>query len=116
MCGNSERDSSVRLYSTRGGTSAYTVRLTKPSASSPRRALPNILGEMSGMHDCISLLRIGHPFPSSVRRMSTVHLSPILVMTLRTGHSGKRGSVICFFNISSILFFHQLLHFQEVNA
>ena len=37
MMGRMELPSSLRAYSTRGGTSGYTVRVTMPSSSMERR-------------------------------------------------------------------------------
>ena len=49
---------SVSEYSTRGGTSAYTLRATKPSRSSERRVDVSTFWEMSGMLLCKALKRM----------------------------------------------------------
>ena len=76
---SSERPSSVRAYSTLGGTVGYTVRVTRPSRSSARSVRVSMRCEMPPTSRLISLNRLG-PLPSRLTT-STVHLSPILART-----------------------------------
>lgn len=53
--GRSDSALAVSAYSTRGGTSGYTVRVTYPSSSSVRSVTVSIFCEMSGISRCNSL-------------------------------------------------------------
>ena len=87
MMGNSEFARSVRLYSTRGGTSAYTLRSTNPSVSRVRSVRTSIFCEMSGNSATRSLKRMDS-CPFRVYRTRRVHLSPIRLRIFRMGQSG----------------------------
>ena len=83
--GMSDRPRYVRLYSTLGGTSAYTRLDTSPSASSTFNAVESIFFDMSGMYSFRLLKRIV-PCLSSVKSTSMDHLSPIRDSTFLMGH------------------------------
>lgn len=79
----------VSSYSTRGGTSAKTVRVTRPSRSRPRRVCVSIFWEIPATSWQISLKRRGPP--ARVPTTSTVHLSPIRSSTRRLGQPASYG-------------------------
>ena len=77
------RPSGVRSYSTLGGTSAYTVRMSSPAASNARSVCVNIFFDTSGRWRCISPYRFV-PWRRMYRTMG-VHLSPINSSRRRDG-------------------------------
>ena len=78
-----DRPSSVKAYSTLGGTVGCTVRVTSPSRSSARKVRVNMRCEMPPTSRLISLNRLG-PLPSRFTT-STVHLSPMRASTCADG-------------------------------
>ncbi len=95
------RPVSVNEYSTRGGTSGYTSRCTRPSRSIWRRFAVSTFWEMLPIERRNSLNRIV-PFSRS-RRISTFHLSEIISNVVSTGHAGNlRSAVIIFLSQNPI--------------
>ena len=90
----------VNAYSTRGGTSGYTVRVTYPSSSSVRKVTVSIFCDMSGISRCNSLKRIGPP-PVLFRVYMTKrdHLSHNRASIFRIGQSGNSASSIVVLSI-----------------
>lgn len=90
----------VNAYSTRGGTSGYTVRVTYPSSSSVRKVTVSIFCDMSGISRCNSLKRIGPP-PVLFRVYMTRrdHLSHNRASIFRIGQSGNSASSIVVLSI-----------------
>ena len=74
---------SVRLYSTLGGTTAYTLRAIKPSPSSSRNCWVSILGVASGTRRRSSLKR--RIFPDRCHRSKALYLPPISCRVAATG-------------------------------
>ena len=74
----------VSEYSTFGGTSAYTLRFIKPSASKPFKVSVSTLGEISGMALPMALKRVAL-FSDSTHSTSIAHLPEKRAMTLRIG-------------------------------
>lgn len=90
----------VNAYSTRGGTSGYTVRVTYPSSSSVRRVTVSIFCDMSGISRCNSLKRIGPPPAlSRVYMTKSDHLSHSRASIFRIGQSGNSASSIVVLSI-----------------
>lgn len=89
------RPRSVREYSTRGGTSAYTSRCTRPFASIARSWTVSTFWETLPTHFFSSPKRLVPVIRS--RRINTFHLSPIRVRVVSTGQAGSS-----FFFTSSI--------------
>ena len=82
----------VILYSTRGGTSAYTNLSTSPSSSRWRNVSVSTFCDMSGMCLRRTEKRKGTLLPAKMWSTSSDHLSPIRESTLRIGQSGKSMS------------------------
>ena len=101
ICGIKLFPLSVSSYSTRGGTSAYTLRLTSPSVSSVRRVTVSMRCEISAIVLWISQNRMV-PLAFNVIRTSIDHLSPSLHNTFRTGQlsSGWKFFIFLTFPIS----------------
>lgn len=90
----------VNAYSTRGGTSGYTVRVTYPSSSSVRKVTVSIFCDMSGISRCSSLKRIGPPPAlSRVYMTKSDHLSHSRASMFRIGQSGNSASSIVVLSI-----------------
>src|SRR6185312_7844205 len=87
---SSERPSLVSSYSTLGGTVGKTVRVTRPSRSSPRKVSVSMRCEIEPSARRNSLKRLG-PAPS-VETTSTVHLSPTRA---RTSLTARQSSGSC---------------------
>ncbi len=100
-CGRSPFPDSVRQYSTRGGTSGYTFRVTKPSASSERSVTVSIRCEISPMDLWMSLNRMV-PFALKVTSVSSDHLSPSRLSISRMGQVPVCKKVFIFFREYSI--------------
>lgn len=73
----------VRLYSTLGGTMAYTLRAIKPSLSSSRNCWVSILGVASGTRRRSSLNR--KILPDRCHRSNALYLPPISCSVAATG-------------------------------
>ena len=100
MCGRREWVRGVSAYSTLGGTSGYTVRVTYPSSSSVRRVTVSIFCDMSGMSRCNSLKRMADlPVLLSVYITKSDHLSQSFDKMLRIGQSGNTASSIIVLSI-----------------
>lgn len=62
ICGSNDCALAVSAYSTRGGTSGKTVRVTYPSSSKVRNVEVSIFCDTSGINCCSSLnLRLSLP-------------------------------------------------------
>src|SRR5699024_10872649 len=83
--------SSVRLYSTRGGTSAYTLRFTSPFSSMSRSCAVRTFCDTLPM-DFFNSPNLFVPGKRSLR-ISTFHLSPISISVVSTGHAGNSFTV-----------------------
>lgn len=94
-----ERPLAVMEYSTRGGTSGNTLRITKPSCSRFFRVEVSTFCEISGRLFLIAENLIGSEFCKSVCMASSDHLSPILAMIFLIGQSGNSASRISEFSI-----------------
>jgi hypothetical protein len=77
------RPKAVKSYSTLGGTSAYTVRLSNPPSSNVQSVCVSIFFETSGRYRCNSPYRFV-PCPR-MYTMIGVHLSPINSSRRRDG-------------------------------
>jgi hypothetical protein len=69
-CGISVVASSLGSYSTRGGTSAWAVRITRPSRSSLRSVSVSMRCEMPGMRCCGFAICINHLAVERLRLLS----------------------------------------------
>ena len=83
--------SSLSAYSTRGGTSGYTVRVISPSSSMERRLSVRTFWLMPSRFFFSSLKRHGRY--SRFRIISNFHLLPIKATVVATGHSGNSSFV-----------------------
>ena len=83
--------SGERAYSTRGGFSRYTVRVTIPSFSMDRRLSVSTFWLSPGSDLRSSLKRQGRR--SRLRMMSSFHLLPMIWTAVATGHSGSSSLV-----------------------
>lgn len=79
--------SSVRLYSTRGGTSGNTRRTIRPCFSMSRRLLVSTFWEMSPTERCNSRKRMGWERRS--RMIRNHHLPPMSWAVVSTGQAGR---------------------------
>ena len=95
--------SGLREYSTRGGTSGYTVRVTRPSSSMERRLSVSTFWLMPSRLLRSSLNRQGRA--SRLRRISSFHLLPISCTVVATGQAG----ISSFVSIHSAPFYCPLL-------
>lgn len=96
ICGMRLFPVSVSEYSTFGGTSAYTLRFIKPSASKFFKVSVSTLGEMSGMALPMALKRVAL-FSESTHSTSIAHLPEKRAMTFRIGQVSMR---VYFFRFS----------------
>lgn len=96
--GLSERPVLVSEYSTRGGTSGYTLRFTSPSSSIERNDAVSIFWLTLPMERFSSLKRIV-PFIKS-RKIRIFHFEPIKNNVVSTGH----GLYFSFMPIPSFCF------------
>ena len=85
--------SSVREYSTLGGTSAYTLRLISPLSSISRSCAVNTFCDTLPM-DFFSSPKRFVPGSKS-RRISTFHLSPMSVKVVSPGQAGNSFFTVC---------------------
>lgn len=103
-CGSNDRARDVNAYSTLGGISGKTVRVTYPSSSNVRSVTVSIFCEMSGIARCNSLKRIGFTLAlSNVYITKSDHLSHNLAKTFRIGQSGKTASSIITLSITQCI-------------
>lgn len=79
---------SLSAYSTRGGTSRYTVRVMIPSSSIDLRLSVSTFWLMPSKSFLSSLKRQG--LCKRFLIMSNFHLLPIRATVVATGHSGKK--------------------------
>lgn len=82
---------SVKMYSTLGGTSAYTVRVNKPFSSIARSCAVNTFCDTLPI-DFFSSPNRFVPVSKS-RKIKTFHLSPIKVNVVSTGQAGNSFTV-----------------------
>lgn len=84
--GRMDSPSGLREYSTRGGTSGYTLRVTRPSSSIERRLSVSTFWLIPSRFFCSSLKRQGRA--SRFRRINSFHLLPISCTVVATGQAG----------------------------
>ncbi len=103
-CGSNDRARDVNAYSTLGGISGKTVRVTYPSSSNVRSVTVSIFCEMSGIARCNSLKTHWiHTRLSNVYITKSDHLSHNLAKTFRIGQSGKTASSITTLSITQCI-------------
>ena len=84
---------SVKVYSTLGGTSAYTVRVNSPLSSIARSCAVSTFCDTFPIDFFNSPKRFVPDNRS--RRIKTFHLSPIKVKVVSTGQAGNSFVICC---------------------
>ena len=90
--GRKDSPSSVKLYSTLGGTSAYTLRVTRRKSSRRLSVWESIFLETSGMSFWKSRKR-HTPYFCMATMAKTDHLSPIWERMSRTGQKPSKFAI-----------------------